>query len=69
MDFNDIFYQFDIEGRIVMFPKAVFTDLEGLKAGKVKFDLKQTSKGAWLAILPVEELKIKFKTKTYKREE
>lgn len=69
MNFDDIFYQFDVEGKIVMFPKDIFTDVEKLKRGEVPFSLRQTSKGAWLAIKPVEEIRINFQPKVYKREE
>ena len=68
--FDDLFYQFDVEGRIVLFPKDIFTDVEALKAGEIEFDLKQTAKGAWLAILPVEAITItNFRPKIYKRED
>ena len=69
MNFDDIFYIFDINGRIVMFPKSVFTDVEKLKKGEEPFALRQTSKGAWLAIKPVEKIEINFQPKIYKREE
>lgn len=69
MNFEDIFYQFDVEGKVVMFPKAIFTDVEKLKRGEEPFAIRQTAKGAWLAIKPVEEIKINFQLKVYKREE
>jgi hypothetical protein len=65
MNFDEIFFQFAIGDMVVLFPKDRF-DENKIKTGEQKFDVKKTSKGAFIAIPQVEKLKLKFQPTIYK---
>ena len=64
--FKEIFFSFEVEGEIVLFPRDRF-DYDLIKSGEQQFDILETKNGRFLAIERTEILNLNFKPRWKRR--